>query len=89
MSASTARDVRRMDRRLFFVLGSPIATRPPLRVSVRLGLPHLHGLFAFKPQHLPSTVILTWVCVQADLGRCLTRQVLRAVEGLFIGYNDV
>jgi hypothetical protein len=33
--------------------------------------------------------ILTRVGVQADLGRCLMSQVLRAVEGLRLGYNDV
>jgi hypothetical protein len=29
------------------------------------------------------------MCVQADLSRCFTRQVLWAVEDAFVGYKDV
>jgi hypothetical protein len=32
---------------------------------------------------------LTRMCEQADLSRCLLRNVLRAVESLLLGYNDL
>jgi hypothetical protein len=34
-------------------------------------------------------LVLTWMCVQADLNRCPMCQVLTAVEGSLRGYNDL
>jgi hypothetical protein len=36
-----------------------------------------------------GTGCLTWMCMQADLSRCLTCQILPAIETPFLGYRDI
>ena len=36
-----------------------------------------------------GTACLTWMCVQAILGRCPMCKALRAVEGLLLGYKGI